>query len=86
MLRLNCGACRHHGDVRGEQPVSGRRSAHSFQQTMTEAFKQGSFSESEQAIADFFNQYDAFKGLEALWPTMPKDAMEMWFGKGITRF
>ncbi|MFN3663617.1 carboxymuconolactone decarboxylase family protein [Yoonia sp.] len=23
------------------------------------------------------------KGFEALWPTMPKDAMEMFFGKGI---
>jgi 4-carboxymuconolactone decarboxylase len=23
------------------------------------------------------------KGFEALWPTMSKDAMELWFGKGI---
>jgi 4-carboxymuconolactone decarboxylase len=23
------------------------------------------------------------KGFETLWPTMPKDAMEMFFGKGI---
>jgi 4-carboxymuconolactone decarboxylase len=25
------------------------------------------------------------KGFEALWPTMPKDAMEMWFGKGLSK-
>ena len=25
------------------------------------------------------------KGFEKLWPTMPKDAMEMWFGKGISK-
>jgi 4-carboxymuconolactone decarboxylase len=25
------------------------------------------------------------KGFESLWPTMPKDAMEMWFGKGISK-
>ncbi len=24
------------------------------------------------------------KGFENLWPTMPKDAMEMWFGKGLS--
>ncbi|MCA1776460.1 MAG: carboxymuconolactone decarboxylase family protein [Loktanella sp.] len=23
------------------------------------------------------------KGFEAMWPTMPQEAMEMWFGKGI---
>jgi 4-carboxymuconolactone decarboxylase len=25
------------------------------------------------------------KGFESLWPTMPRDAMEMWFGKGISK-
>ncbi|WP_421907220.1 carboxymuconolactone decarboxylase family protein [Mameliella sp.] len=25
------------------------------------------------------------KGFEKLWPTMSKDAMEMWFGKGISK-
>ena len=25
------------------------------------------------------------KGFEALWPTMPKDMMEMWFGKTFNR-
>ncbi|MCL3882753.1 carboxymuconolactone decarboxylase family protein [Marivita sp. GX14005] len=25
------------------------------------------------------------KGFEKLWPTMPKDAMEMWFGKGLSK-
>ena len=25
------------------------------------------------------------KGIEKMWPTMPKDAMEMWFGKGISK-
>ena len=25
------------------------------------------------------------KGFEKLWPTMPKDAMELWFGKGISK-
>ena len=25
------------------------------------------------------------KGFEKIWPTMPKDAMEMWFGKGISK-
>lgn len=25
------------------------------------------------------------KGFEKLWPTMSKDAMEMWFGKGISQ-
>ena len=25
------------------------------------------------------------KGSEKMWPTMPKDAMEMWFGKGISK-
>lgn len=25
------------------------------------------------------------KGLENLWPTMSKDAMEMWFGKGLSK-
>jgi 4-carboxymuconolactone decarboxylase len=25
------------------------------------------------------------KGFEKMWPTMPKDAMEMWFGKGMSK-
>ena len=25
------------------------------------------------------------KGFEKLWPTMPKDVMEMWFGKGMSQ-
>ncbi|WP_137699952.1 carboxymuconolactone decarboxylase family protein [Marimonas lutisalis] len=25
------------------------------------------------------------KGFEKLWPTMPKEAMEMWFGKGVSK-
>jgi 4-carboxymuconolactone decarboxylase len=25
------------------------------------------------------------KGFETLWPTLPKDAMEMWFGKGMSK-
>jgi 4-carboxymuconolactone decarboxylase len=25
------------------------------------------------------------KGFEKMWPTMPKDAMEMWFGKGLSK-
>ncbi|MCK0148753.1 carboxymuconolactone decarboxylase family protein [Marivita sp. S6314] len=25
------------------------------------------------------------KGFEKMWPTMGKDAMEMWFGKGISK-
>ncbi|AVO37202.1 carboxymuconolactone decarboxylase family protein [Pukyongiella litopenaei] len=25
------------------------------------------------------------KGFEQLWPTMPKDAMEMWFGRGMSK-
>ena len=25
------------------------------------------------------------KGFEKLWPTMPKDIMELWFGKGVSK-
>jgi len=25
------------------------------------------------------------KGFEKMWPTMPRDSMEMWFGKGISK-
>ena len=25
------------------------------------------------------------KAMEAMWPTMPKDAMEAWFGKGVSK-
>lgn len=35
-----------------------------FQSAMTEAFKKGTVKESEQEIADFFNQYDTFAGLD----------------------
>ncbi len=41
-----------------------------------------------QEMARAFNPaLSAFdpKGFEALWPTMPKDAMEMWFGKGVSK-
>lgn len=38
--------------------------AASFQSTMTDAFKLPTVAQSEQAIADFFNQYDVFKGLD----------------------
>lgn len=31
-----------------------------------------------------FSPTEAFKGFEALWPTMPKEFMEMTFGKGIS--
>ena len=44
--------------------------------------------EQAQEMAKAFNpalsSFDP-KGFEALWPTMPKDAMEMWFGKGISK-
>ncbi|MEO9684479.1 MAG: carboxymuconolactone decarboxylase family protein [Tateyamaria sp.] len=33
-----------------------------------------------QATADPAADFDA-KSLEAMWPTMPKEVMEMWFGK-----
>lgn len=41
-----------------------------------------------QAMAKAFNPaLESFspKGFEALWPTMPKDMMEMTFGKGINK-
>ncbi|MBY6120201.1 carboxymuconolactone decarboxylase family protein [Mameliella alba] len=41
-----------------------------------------------QEMAKAFNpamsRFDP-KGFEKLWPTMSKDAMEMWFGKGISK-
>jgi 4-carboxymuconolactone decarboxylase len=44
--------------------------------------------EQAQEMAKAFNpalsSFDP-KGFEALWPTMPKDAMEMWFGKGLSK-
>ena len=44
--------------------------------------------EQAQEMARAFNpaltSFDP-KGFEKLWPTMPKDAMEMWFGKGISK-
>jgi len=41
-----------------------------------------------QAMAKAFNPaLESFspKGFESLWPTMPKDMMEMTFGKGINK-
>ncbi|MGR3494219.1 carboxymuconolactone decarboxylase family protein [Citreimonas sp.] len=42
--------------------------------------------EQAQEMAKAFNpalsSFDP-KGFESLWPTMPRDAMEMWFGKGL---
>ncbi len=32
-----------------------------------------------------FSPTDAFKGFEALWPTMPKEVMEMMFGKTVNK-
>ncbi|MDJ0825926.1 MAG: carboxymuconolactone decarboxylase family protein [Rhodobacter sp.] len=44
--------------------------------------------EQAQEMAKAFNpalsSFDP-KGFEKLWPTMTKDAMEMWFGKGISK-
>jgi 4-carboxymuconolactone decarboxylase len=41
-----------------------------------------------QEMAKAFNPaMESFtpKGLEAMWPTMPKEAMEMWFGNAINK-
>ena len=44
--------------------------------------------EQAQEMAKAFNpamtSFDP-KGFENLWPTMPKDAMELWFGKGLSK-
>ncbi|WP_164657847.1 carboxymuconolactone decarboxylase family protein [Tropicibacter sp. Alg240-R139] len=32
-----------------------------------------------------FSPTDAFKGFEALWPTMPKEVMEMMFGNTVNK-
>lgn len=44
--------------------------------------------EQAQEMAKAFNPamstFDP-KGFEKLWPTMSKDSMEMWFGKGISK-
>lgn len=32
-----------------------------------------------------FSPAEAMKGFEALWPTMPKEAMEMMFGKTVNK-
>ena len=32
-----------------------------------------------------FSPQDAFKGFEALWPTMPKEVMEMMFGNTVNK-
>ena len=34
---------------------------------------------------DQFSPSEAFKGFEALWPTMPKEVMEMMFGKTVNK-
>ena len=41
-----------------------------------------------QEMAKAFNPaLESFspKGFEKLWPTMPKDVMEMWFGRGLSQ-
>jgi len=41
-----------------------------------------------QEMAKAFNPaLESFspKGFEALWPTMPKEFMEMWFGNGVNK-
>ncbi|KAA0914754.1 carboxymuconolactone decarboxylase family protein [Aquicoccus porphyridii] len=41
-----------------------------------------------QEMAQAFNPaLESFspKGFEKLWPTMPKEVMEMWFGKGMSQ-
>ncbi|QBF31352.1 carboxymuconolactone decarboxylase family protein [Thalassococcus sp. S3] len=41
-----------------------------------------------QEMAKAFNPaMESFspKGFEALWPTMPKDVMEMWFGNAVNK-
>lgn len=41
-----------------------------------------------QEMAKSFNPaLESFnpKGYEKLWPTMPKDMMEFWFGKGLSK-
>ncbi|MCT4557930.1 MAG: carboxymuconolactone decarboxylase family protein [Pelagimonas sp.] len=40
--------------------------------------------EMANAINPALSAFDP-KGFEKLWPTMSKDAMEMWFGKGISK-
>ncbi|WP_292288024.1 carboxymuconolactone decarboxylase family protein [Marivita sp.] len=44
--------------------------------------------EQAQEMAKAFNpalsSFDP-KGYEKMWPTMPKDTMEMWFGKGLSK-
>ena len=44
--------------------------------------------EQAQEMAKAFNPaLESFspKGFEKLWPTMSKDMMEMWFGKGVSK-
>jgi 4-carboxymuconolactone decarboxylase len=40
-----------------------------------------------QEMAKAFPAMEAFspKGFEALWPTMPKDVMELWFGNTVNK-
>ena len=40
--------------------------------------------EMAQAFNPSLSSFDP-KSFETLWPTMPKDAMEMWFGKGMSK-
>ncbi|MFY0621212.1 MAG: carboxymuconolactone decarboxylase family protein [Pelagimonas sp.] len=49
-----------------------------FEQMMAQA------QEMAKAFNPAMTSFDP-KGFETLWPTMPKDAMEMWFGKGMSK-
>jgi 4-carboxymuconolactone decarboxylase len=40
--------------------------------------------EMAKAVNPALSTFDP-KSFEKLWPPMPKDAMEMWFGKGISK-
>ncbi|MCT4609923.1 MAG: carboxymuconolactone decarboxylase family protein [Pelagimonas sp.] len=40
--------------------------------------------EMAKAVNPALSSFDP-KGFEKFWPTMSKDAMEMWFGKGISK-
>ncbi len=40
--------------------------------------------EMARAVNPALSSFDP-KGFEKLWPTMTRDAMEMWFGKGISK-
>ncbi|MCT4553361.1 MAG: carboxymuconolactone decarboxylase family protein [Pelagimonas sp.] len=44
-------------------------------------------SQAQEMAKSFNPALETFnpKGFEKLWPTMSKDVMEMWFGKGISK-